>query len=103
MQAIVVKFLPPTNYKGSRLKAECERGSVTIDYHEASGTRDAKYWEACKALVARFVREDVAKYGEEDERGNPWRGPWHCGETKDHRTVFVNSRFSDGFSLERSA
>lgn len=29
-QAIVTKFLGPTNYRGSRVKATCQAGSVTI-------------------------------------------------------------------------
>ena len=30
MQAIMVKFLSPTNTKGSRIKAICQGGSVTL-------------------------------------------------------------------------
>jgi hypothetical protein len=35
MQAITVKYLKPTETRGSRLKAECKTGSVTIGlpYH----------------------------------------------------------------------
>jgi len=37
MQAIVTKYLGPTNFKGSRIKATCDAGSVTIGYpHHAS-------------------------------------------------------------------
>ena len=32
MQAITVKYLKPTETRGSRLKAECKTGSVTIGY-----------------------------------------------------------------------
>lgn len=37
MQAIVTKFLGPTNYRGSRIKARCDAGSVVIslDYAES--------------------------------------------------------------------
>ena len=38
MQAIQTKYLSATNTKGSRIKATCAAGSVTIDYpHELSG------------------------------------------------------------------
>ncbi len=37
MQAIVTKYLGPTNYSGSRVKASCDAGSVTVSYaHEYS-------------------------------------------------------------------
>jgi len=32
MQAIITKYLPATNTKGSRIKATAEAGSVTIPY-----------------------------------------------------------------------
>lgn len=32
MQAIKTKYLPATNTKPSRIKAECEAGSITISY-----------------------------------------------------------------------
>lgn len=32
MQAIKTKYLPATNFKGSRIKASCEAGSLTIPY-----------------------------------------------------------------------
>jgi hypothetical protein len=75
MQAITTKYLPATNVRGSRIKATCERGSITISYpHELSG--EAVHIAAADALVAKFVREDWAQYG--DER-NPWEGARVCG------------------------
>ena len=32
MQAIQTKYLPATNYRGSRVKATCERGTLTLPY-----------------------------------------------------------------------
>ena len=32
MQAIITKYLGPTNNKGSRIKASCAAGSITIPY-----------------------------------------------------------------------
>lgn len=79
MQAIQTKYLPATNYRGSRVKATCERGSITIDYpHELSG--DAVHIAAADALVARFVKEDAARYG---TKVNPWSRTRVCGGLPD--------------------
>lgn len=71
MQAIQTKYLPATNTRGSRIKATCERGSITIDYpHDLSG--DEVHREAVRHLIARFLRED-----EEGENPCPaFRNPW---------------------------
>jgi len=53
MQAITTKYLGPTNTKGSRIKASCEAGSITVSYdHELShcDNHDA----ACKALLNKL-------------------------------------------------
>ena len=53
MQAIICKYFGPTNVKGSRIKAQCEAGSITIDYpHELSG--QAVYRKAAEALVVKL-------------------------------------------------
>ena len=53
MQAIICKYFGPTNVKGSRIKAQCEAGSITIDYpHELSG--QAVYRKAAEALVSKL-------------------------------------------------
>ena len=53
MQAIICKYFGPTNVKGSRIKAQCDAGSITIDYpHELSG--QAVYRKAAEALVAKL-------------------------------------------------
>lgn len=70
MQAIISKFLPPTNTRPSRIKATCERGSITITYpHEFSG--DACHAYAANLLCERFIAEDVRRYGS-DPRANSW-------------------------------
>ncbi len=67
-QAIVTRYLGPTNYKGARIKATCARGSVVISYpHELN--QDERHDFAASALVAKFVKEDAAKYG---THKNPW-------------------------------
>ena len=88
MQAITVKYLSPTNTRGARLKASCDRGSIAIPYpHELNRTE--AHTTALRALVLRFKREDTARYGSTEH--NPWSGPWVEGTTKDGTTVFVNT------------
>lgn len=70
MQAIISKLLPPTNFKPSRIKASCARGSIVVSYpHEFSG--DACHAYAANLLCERFVAEDVKQYGTKPEK-NPW-------------------------------
>lgn len=62
MQAIQTKYMGPTNTKGSRIKATCAAGSVTIDYpHDLSGMD-------CHAAAAKVL---VNKMG--------WNGPQYGG------------------------
>jgi hypothetical protein len=61
MQAIQTKYMGPTNTKGSRIKATCAAGSVTIDYpHELTGM-DC-HAAAAKALVYKMGWNDP-QYG----------------------------------------
>lgn len=62
MQAIICKYFGPTNSKGSRIKAQCAAGSITIDYpHELSG--QAVYRKAAEALVVKLGWDSV-HYGD---------------------------------------
>ena len=71
MQAIHSKYLPATYSKGSRIKATCERGSLTIPYpHEKSG--DEVHREAVRQLLERFVAEDW-----KDRSIPPSMNPWN--------------------------
>lgn len=49
MQAIVVKYLGPTNSRGSRLKAYADAGSITISYPYELNREDG-YLKAAEAL-----------------------------------------------------
>lgn len=89
MQAIETKYIPAANTRGSRIKAECDRGSITIGYpHDLSG--DACHIAAADALVEKFVKEDAARYG---TNKNPWSKPRVCGGLKSghYAHVFVES------------
>lgn len=73
MQAIATKYYPSTNFKGSRIKAWCERGSIWIGYpHDAQ--HDFVYRTAADALCEKFAKEDLKKYGTPIDK-NPWMRP----------------------------
>lgn len=40
MQAIITKYIPPTNYKPSRIRAKCERGSIILSWDSELDTKD---------------------------------------------------------------
>lgn len=77
MQAIHTKYILATNHKGSRIKATCERGSITIPYpHELSG--DSVHRLAVMKLVWKFLEEDHANNGTTPE-ANVWASPFVTG------------------------
>lgn len=81
MQSIHSKYLPANDTRGSRIKAKCARGSITIPFpHELTG--DAIHRAAVLALVTRFLDEDQAK-------GTP-------RETNFWNRAFVSGSLSDG-------
>lgn len=88
MQAITTKYLPATNTHGSRIKASCERGSVTIDYPHHCRHGDECHREAVFALIRKFVEADE-KTGTKPA-DNPWNRPFVTGGTK-HEYVHVFS------------
>ena len=73
-QAILTKYLPATNTRGRRIKATCERGSITVPYPEGSG--DVPHITAARLLREKFIKEDAEKYG---SNHNPWAAPFVCG------------------------
>lgn len=85
MQAILTKYLPATNCRSSKIKAVCERGSITISYpHDLSG--DDVHIAAADALIGRFVAEDAKRYG---SNKNPWQRKRVCGGLPDGSCVHV--------------
>jgi hypothetical protein len=75
MQAILTRYHGPTNVKGSRYSATCERGRVILPANAALNP-EGNHKEACAALVARFVAEDLSRYGTVN---NPWAVPRVAG------------------------
>lgn len=89
MQAIITRYLGPTDYRGSRIRASCERGSLTVSYpHELSGEDVHIY--AAQSLVEKFAAEDEKKYGTPQKK-NPWLNRRVCGQLSngDYVHVFV--------------
>lgn len=85
MQAISVKFIPATDCKGSRYKAEAAAGSATVGTDYALNA-DGNARSAAMVLVKKLGWNESTYGGPED-----WKG----GQLKDGRYVFVNARWSD--------
>lgn len=69
MQAILTKVIPATNTKGTRIKATCAAGSLTLDYHAYDGPGGGLGdQEQRHAWVARKLAEKLGwtghRYGE---------------------------------------
>lgn len=52
-QAIITKYMGPTDFRGSRVKATAEAGSITIGWDDALNV-DGNHLKAAKALQAKF-------------------------------------------------
>lgn len=52
-QAIVTKYIPATNTKGSRVKATSWAGSVTVNYEHGLNA-DQNHLAAAKSLAEKF-------------------------------------------------
>lgn len=53
MQAILTKFLGPTNHRGPRVKASCEAGSIIVSWDDALDS-DGNHDAACRALALKL-------------------------------------------------
>lgn len=87
MQAIITKYLPATNFRQSKVKATCERGSLTVSWDSALDVGD-NHRAACDKLCARFDAEDVRKYGSVLSPHGRWSGSKASGQIPDGRYVF---------------
>jgi hypothetical protein len=69
-QGIVTTYHGPRNLKGSRIKATCPAGSITLNYDSGlnSATNHAK---ACQALADKFE----------------WGGKWVGGGSPDGHSI----------------
>lgn len=53
VQAIITKYVGPTNFKGSRIKATASAGSVTVSY-DSGLSSDANHDNAAYKLAEKF-------------------------------------------------
>lgn len=53
MQAITTKYIGPTNTRGSRVKARCEAGSITVHWDHALDVED-NHTVAAKTLRTKL-------------------------------------------------
>lgn len=85
VQAIVTKFIGPTNHRGSRIKATAAAGSVTVSYNHALNI-EANHAKAAEALANKFE----------------WAGTWYQGGMPgDRGYCFVSgSPAETGFAFE---
>lgn len=65
-QAIVVKYIGPTDARGSSVKASCQAGSVTLDWNDALNA-NSNHAAAVEALVTKLA----------------WDGDWYGGGSPD--------------------
>lgn len=80
MQAIETKYLPPTSTRPSRIKASCDRGSITLPWpQEFSGTDCHIY--AADVLCFKFSKEDAARHNTPIHKST-WALPRVCGGLK---------------------
>ena len=71
-QAIVTRYIGPTNTKPSRIKATCDRASIIITFPQGESIVDA-HAAAVRALLAKFAAEDGTT------RSWPAFDRWVCG------------------------
>lgn len=62
MQAILTKYIGPSNVRGSRVKATASAGSITIDYDDSLNTEDA-HKAAAIALCDKMGWTEAKGYG----------------------------------------
>lgn len=76
-QAIVTRYFGPTNTRPSRIRATCDRASITISFPQGESLVDA-HAVAVRALLAKFHKED-APDGDFRFRSWPAFDRWVCG------------------------
>ncbi len=92
MQAIQSRYLPATNTKPSRIKAWCERGSLTLPYPHEYDTSAAHNFVA-RELLLKFVNEDAKRPTNPTPiNHNPWAKPFSSGRLPngDYAHVFIS-------------
>jgi hypothetical protein len=90
MQAIETKFLGPTNYRGSRVKAIAQAGSVTVPWDHALST-EANHDAAARALILRWDWHGTwVRGGRADGKGNVYVCTRRAGQGESFRAHVVD-------------
>ena len=91
MQAIITKDIGPTLYRGSRIKATCARGTITVPFDYDLDTMQANHVAAAQALVNKFLQEDFDIRGQL-RSDNTWNRPRAAGAAYNgtYAHVFIN-------------
>lgn len=84
-QAIETRYFGPTNFRGSRVKATAQAGSVTLSWDDALSV-DENHVAAARALAS--------KYG--------WSGRYAGGALVNGRGYVFVTDDGDGFKLPRA-
>jgi hypothetical protein len=71
-QAIQTKYIGPSNFRGSRVKASAEAGSITLHWDHALNSEENH---------TRAAKTFADKYG--------WSGNWHIGALPGRGYAFV--------------
>ncbi len=101
MQAIRTKYHGPTNSRGSRVTASCERGKLTVSWDHALNPEN-NHRRAVAMMLAKFAHDDVKQYGGKVE-DHHW-GDFITGEIEGGVCVHVLvGRFSGWGMLRKAA
>jgi hypothetical protein len=90
MQAIVTKFLGPTNSRGSRIKATASAASITVSYDHRLNP-EQNHDAACRALVAK-LGWNTEYYGLAWSRGELPGGDGNCYVGREDDNVVMMER-----------
>lgn len=90
LQAIATKYFGPGNVRGSRVKATCEAGSITLHWDHKLNV-DGNHIAAARALASKMG----------------WEGAWMGGALPGSGYAFVivdlwSGRIDPDFTIERS-
>jgi hypothetical protein len=86
MQAIQTRFLGPTNNRGSRYKATCEAGTLTLESDHRLGSEE-NHVRVARALITKLG------WFHDAARGDTY-GEWFYGGTPDGYTFVCTVKYA---------
>jgi len=89
MQAIKTKYISATDYKGTRIKAECDALTIIVSWNDSLDT-EANHVAAAHELCARMFAKNEKLYG--PGSGATWKKPFVTGGLKNdgYAHVFIS-------------